>query len=286
MSAHTTDATYRYRMLAELRIGPIWVRREVTTARIAGAGTSLHGSLVASETVLPKSVPLPAPLAAGSAWDAPPVDTVPMLSSAPGDSDAMIAAMDWPSLQAAVASCTRCSLCEQRTRTVFGSGDHNAHWLFVGEGPGQNEDQQGEPFVGQAGKLLDNLLAAIALKRTENTFIANVVKCRPVDADGRDRAPSTEEIAACRPYLDRQIALLKPATIVALGKVAAMTLLGSEPKVPLAALRGSVHRLGGIPVVVTYHPAYLLRKPLDKAKSWRDLCLATEAYGNLGELAV
>ncbi len=285
MSTQNSDANHRDRILAELRIGPVWVRRDAAPHG-AITGPSLQVPADANETVLPESHRLPAVAAAASGWDAPTVDPAPTRPFGQDSSDAAIGAMDWSSLQAAVAGCTRCPLCQSRTRTVFGSGPPNAHWLFVGEGPGQNEDRQGEPFVGPAGKLLDNLLAAIALGRTENTFIANVVKCRPTDADGGDRAPSTEEIAACRPYLDRQIALLKPVTIVALGKVAAVTLLGTDPKAPLAALRGSVHQLGGVPVVVTYHPAYLLRKPLDKAKSWRDLCLATEAYGNFGKLAV
>lgn len=208
-----------------------------------------------------------------SAWDAP----LTLDVSATVPSDAEIADMDWPALQSAVAACTRCPLCKTRRRTVFGAGDLRARWLLVGEGPGRNEDQQGEPFVGPAGKLLDNMLHAIELRRGENTYIVNVVKCRPTDSSGNDRAPSAEEAAACRPYLDRQIALLQPTTVIALGKVAALSLLGSDPKTPVSALRGVVHRHGAASLVVTYHPAYLLRKPLDKAKSWQDLCLARQA---------
>lgn len=191
-----------------------------------------------------------------------------------------IARMDWPALEAAVAACTKCRLCEGRTRTVFGTGDRQAKWLFVGEGPGRNEDQQGEPFVGPAGKLLDNMLVAMGLRRGENAFIANVVKCRPVGADGGDRPPAPDEIAACLPYLERQIALIRPDVIVALGKSAALALLQAAPDTPVAKLRGQVHRHAGIPLVVTYHPAYLLRAPEEKGKAWRDLCLAMTSHAD------
>lgn len=186
--------------------------------------------------------------------------------------------MDWNQLKAAVAGCTKCDLCRSRTKTVFGTGDEKAKWLFVGEGPGRNEDLQGEPFVGPAGKLLDNMLLAMSLKRGENAYIANIVKCRPTGPDGRDRAPTAEEAAACRPYLDRQIALLKPELIVALGKTAAVSLLDVDQDTPVAQMRGEVHRYGNLPLVVTYHPAYLLRKPADKRKTWSDLCLAMSTY--------
>lgn len=185
-----------------------------------------------------------------------------------------IAQMDWDDLNHAIKNCTRCRLCESRTQAVPGIGATDATWFFVGEGPGHNEDLQGEPFVGPAGKLLDNMLQAIDLERGKVTFIANTVKCRPVDATGHDRPPAADEVAACRPYLERQIALSKPAVIVALGKVAARSLLGLDADTPLGGMRGTPHQHGGIPVVVTYHPAYLLRKPADKAKSWADLCLA------------
>ena len=188
-----------------------------------------------------------------------------------------IAQMDWNALNDAITHCTRCRLCETRTQAVPGAGTTDATdaaWLFVGEGPGHNEDLQGEPFVGAAGKLLDNMLQAIGLERGKQTFIANTVKCRPVDQAGHDRPPAADEVAACRPYLERQIALIKPAVIVALGKVAASSLLELDADTPLGSLRGTLHQQGSIPVVVTYHPAYLLRKPAEKAKSWADLCLA------------
>jgi len=193
-------------------------------------------------------------------------------------SSADVASMDWSQLGAAVSGCTKCGLCQGRTQTVLGTGDSKAKWLFVGEGPGRNEDLQGEPFVGPAGKLLDNMLLAMGLKRGENVYIANVVKCRPTGSDGRDRPPTPEESAACMPYLERQIALIRPSMIVALGKTAALTLLGMDQDTSVAQLRGKVHQCANLPLVVTYHPAYLLRKLEDKGKAWRDLSLAMNTY--------
>ncbi len=185
-----------------------------------------------------------------------------------------ISVMDWDTLEASIHSCTRCGLCEGRTLAVPGVGDRRARWLFIGEGPGRQEDQQGEPFVGPAGKLLDNMMRALGLARGANTYIANIVKCRPVGPDGRDRPPTADEVAACLPYLQRQVALIRPDVIVALGKTAAVSLLGLSDDVSLASLRGKTRDYAGIPLVITYHPAYLLRKPVDKAKTWRDLCAA------------
>jgi uracil-DNA glycosylase len=175
---------------------------------------------------------------------------------------------DWAQLKANVAACKVCRLHSGRTQTVFGVGDENADWLFIGEGPGAEEDRRGEPFVGQAGKLLDNMLAAIGLQRGQNVYIANAVKCRPP----ANRNPEKDEIAACSGFLARQIELISPKLIVLLGRVAVQALLNTE--VALARLRGRVHDHRGIPVVVTYHPAYLLRNLPDKAKAWEDLCFA------------
>jgi DNA polymerase len=183
--------------------------------------------------------------------------------------------MDWPALKACVAACTACPLHEKRHKTVFGVGDENADWLFVGEGPGADEDAQGEPFVGQAGKLLDNMLAAIKLKRGRNVYIANVVKCRPPG----NRNPAPEEALACEPHLQRQIELIRPRLIVALGRVAAVNLLARDASI--ASLRGRLHQYRGIPLIVTYHPAYLLRSLPDKAKAWADLCFAMDAMKDL-----
>ncbi len=184
------------------------------------------------------------------------------------------AAMDWDALEDRIRTCTRCGLCEGRKHAVPGVGDRAARWLFVGEGPGRNEDMQGEPFVGPAGKLLDNMLRALTLSRGQDTYIANIVKCRPVGSDGKDRPPSPDEVSACMPFLHRQIALIQPQVIVALGKTAAVALLGLPADTALAGLRGEPRVVDGIPLVITYHPAYLLRQPADKAKTWRDLCLA------------
>ena len=199
---------------------------------------------------------------------APPVEVLaPSVSPAATIAPAvMAAALNWDELATAVAACRRCRLCEARKQAVLGVGDREADWLFVGEGPGAEEDQRGEPFVGQAGKLLDNMLAAIGLKRGQDVYIANAVKCRPPE----NRTPAPEEAAACRPYLERQVELIRPKLIVALGRPAAQTLLQAEVKI--AAARGKLHDYHGIPLIVTYHPAYLLRTLLDKAKAWEDLC--------------
>lgn len=224
-------------ILREMGLGPVWKLR-------------------ASPAVTPvgDSAP-PAPAASEPTRQAAPVGTTTPHG-----------AMAWDELAAAVAACRQCRLCEARKQAVLGVGDINADWLFVGEGPGAEEDQRGEPFVGQAGKLLDNMLAAIDLKRGRNVYIANAVKCRPPE----NRTPTPEEAAACRPYLERQIELIRPKLIVALGRPAAQTLLQTEIKI--AAARGKLHGYRGIPLIVTYHPAYLLRTLPDKAKAWEDLC--------------
>ncbi|WIM06190.1 MAG: uracil-DNA glycosylase [Candidatus Nitricoxidivorans perseverans] len=173
---------------------------------------------------------------------------------------------NWDELRAAIAGCTACGLCKSRKQAVPGVGDEDADWLFVGEGPGAEEDERGEPFVGQAGKLLDAMLAAIGLKRGEDVYIANAVKCRPPG----NRTPEPAETAACWPFLERQIELIRPKLIVALGRPAAQTLLQAEVKI--GAARGRLFDFRGIPLVVTYHPAYLLRNLPDKALAWEDLC--------------
>jgi DNA polymerase len=183
--------------------------------------------------------------------------------------------MGWAELKAAVAGCTACELHKTRTQTVFGVGDENADWLFIGEAPGADEDAQGEPFVGPAGKLLDNMLKSIGLKRGDKVYIANVVKSHPPE----NRNPYTNEIAACFPYLRRQIEMIQPKLIVTLGKIASDTLLGREATI--ASLRGKVHAYQGIPLIATYHPAYLLRTPQDKARAWEDLCLAKQTMQDL-----
>jgi len=217
----------------------------------------------------------PAPLTARQD-DAPPARVA--TDDSPGSDAAArrarIAALAFDALVDDIASCRACALCATRNRTVPGAGAAGAHWMFVGEAPGADEDAQGEPFVGAAGQLLDNMLAALGLARG-GVFIANVLKCRPPG----NRTPEPLEVAACRPYLDRQIELVGPSLIVALGKSAACALLDIEASV--ASLRHRVHRYRGTPLVVTYHPAYLLRTPLDKARAWDDLLFARRTLREL-----
>jgi uracil-DNA glycosylase family 4 len=184
----------------------------------------------------------------------------------------LVLTLDWDALAERVAGCEGCRLCEKRTNTVFGVGDRNADWMLIGEAPGENEDRQGEPFVGQAGKLLDNMLRSLTLARDTNVYIANVIKCRPPG----NRNPEPDEVARCEPYLQRQVALVKPKLIIALGRFAAQSLLKTDASI--SSLRGRVHQYEGVPVIVTYHPAYLLRSLPDKAKAWTDLCLARDTW--------
>jgi len=181
----------------------------------------------------------------------------------------------WIELKQAVPACTACGLHKARTQTVFGVGDEDADWLLVGEAPGAEEDRLGEPFVGQAGRLLDNMLAAIDLRRGDNVYIANVLKCRPPG----NRNPEPEEVAQCTPHLLRQIELIRPKLIVAMGRFAAQTLLNTDATI--ASLRGRLHSYAGVPLVVTYHPAYLLRNLPDKSKAWADLVFAKKTMAGL-----
>jgi DNA polymerase len=220
-------------MLEEMGLAPVYVRREASGQGQGGGGVVAREASVGGDERI-----------------------------------ARIARLGLDALAADVAACTACRLCKTRQRAVPGVGDAHADWLFVGEAPGAEEDARGEPFVGQAGKLLDAMLAALELDRTRNVYIANVLKCRPPN----NRTPEPVEASACEPYLARQIELIAPKIIVALGKSAATLLLGTEA--PIASLRGRVHRHRGVPLVVTYHPAYLLRNLTDKSKAWDDLLLA------------
>lgn len=199
-------------------------------------------------------------------------------TAAPADvahSQAPASLLNWDQLADAVARCTACKLSATRTQGVLGVGDRQADWLLIGEAPGADEDAQGQPFVGQAGKLLDAMLASIGLRRGDNVYITNVLKSRPPG----NRNPEPDEVAACRPYLLAQIELVRPKLILALGRFAAQSLLASDEAI--AQLRGRVHAFQGVPLVVTYHPAYLLRKPTDKARAWEDLCLARRTMQNV-----
>ncbi|PUA18525.1 uracil-DNA glycosylase family protein [Glaciimonas sp. PCH181] len=300
-------STRRTTFLEECGVGPLWVRRyavpyqEIVQIEYAPLETvaPLVPVVATVEPITPTVVTpvlsqIPAVDDMMTAWDNAPSSVPAVIVAAPkldlhnaaADAVALkanIATMDWRQLKAAVAECTQCGLCHGREHTVFGVGDESAKWLFIGEGPGREEDRQGEPFVGPAGKLLDNMLASVGVKRGENAYIANIVKCRSTDDNGRDRTPSAEEVAACLPYLQRQIALIQPTVLVALGKTAALSLLALDPTTPVSTLRGTVHRYAGLPLVVTYHPAYLLRKPSEKAKAWDDLCLALRCYAPAAE---
>lgn len=261
MSMVSRRATF----LNEMAIGPLWLKRDAGRES-SHTIESVPAAMLEAELPIEKTIQ-------------PVLD-----ASIVPDMNSEIAHLAWRQLRAMVTDCTRCDLCHGRKNTAFGVGDIQAKWLFIGEGPGRNEDIQGEPFVGPAGKLLDNMLLAIGLKRGENAYIANIVKCRPTDRNGRDRPPSAEEVAACIPYLQRQIALIRPTVLVALGKTAALSLLRLDPMTPVSKLRGIVHRYADLPLIVTYHPAYLLRQLSDKSKAWSDLCLAMSTYNvNVGE---
>lgn len=205
-------------------------------------------------------------------------DALPLAAAASDRLDPNIenvARMDWPELRAAVASCTACKLCSGRKQTVFGVGHLRAHWMIVGEAPGEQEDQVGEPFVGKSGQLLDNMLRAVHLSRQpgppeQQVYIANSVKCRPPG----NRNPQPDELVKCEPYLIRQVELVRPRIILAMGRFAVQSLLRSSE--PIGKLRGRVHDYHGVPLIVTYHPAYLLRSLEEKARAWDDLCLAVE----------
>ncbi|MGC1951477.1 MAG: uracil-DNA glycosylase [Gammaproteobacteria bacterium] len=200
----------------------------------------------------------------------------PEAAESPGERDS-VAQMDWSALATAVAACTACELHRTRTQTVFGTGAVRAQWMVIGEAPGADEDRQGEPFVGRAGRLLNAMLHAIGLQR-EQVYIANILKCRPPN----NRDPRFEEVECCEPFLQRQIQLVEPRVILAVGRIAAQSLL--KTVTPIGQLRGQRHRLPGcqIPVVVTYHPAYLLRSPQQKRRAWEDLCLARSVVEDSG----
>lgn len=236
----------RERILSELELTPLWLERQALrqTASSSVAALSENSQQISAQ-------------------------------SAESQATVSVAEMDWVALEDATAKCEACALHKGRKQAVLGVGDKEANWLFVGEAPGADEDSYGEPFVGQAGRLLDNMLSAIGLRRGADVYIANVVKCRPPG----NRNPTQEETRACAPFLDRQIALIRPRLIVALGKVAATTLLGHDGTI--GSFRNSVHDYRGIPLLVTYHPAYLLRTLTDKAKAWEDLCFAVETMSDL-----
>lgn len=249
MSGHISGA--RLQCLEEMGLGPVWVLRD---RGLVGEAPDAHANVPAAgdDRVSAASDGLPDAVAPQTRADD---------ASLPADRDRA-----WTVLRDTVAGCQACGLCRQRKQAVLGVGDLQPDLLLIGEGPGAEEDQRGEPFVGQAGRLLDAMLGAIGLARGSRVYIANAVKCRPPG----NRTPEPEEMAACRPFLEQQIALLQPRLILLLGRAAAHTVLKDDRA--LAALRGKRFAYGDIPVLVTYHPAYLLRNLPDKAKAWEDLC--------------
>lgn len=270
-------------ILREMGLAPLWRLRGVEDVAVdvpaqvlpesPVVSVPLAAAPVAPSPALARPVEVRATLREALAPLAPVVEAVAPRREFASD----LAGLGWDELEARIRACDACGLCKRRKQAVPGVGDRQADWLFVGEGPGAEEDERGEPFVGQAGRLLDNMLGTIDLKRGEDVYIANAVKCRPPN----NRTPEAAELAACFPYLSRQIALIKPRLIVALGRPAAQALLNQEIKI--GAVRGKLFSHASIPVVVTYHPAYLLRNMVDKAKAWEDLCFARSTMRRLRE---
>lgn len=282
-------------VLRELNLYPLWVRRDASRAETNPENISEEASVSTSSEPASSANLLSPSIAVPEALRVPDHGVVFAPELVPGTTElktpqADTGSLSWDGLKQQVSGCSLCKLRSGCTQTVFGAGDEKAEWLFVGEAPGEDEDAQGQPFAGAAGKLLDNMLASIKLQRGKNVYIANVLKCRPPEG----HTPGVGEVASCLPYLQQQIALIKPKLIVALGKTAATSLLaGTIVKradgsfVPgvvghdttLGSLRGTLHDYHGVPLIVTYHPAYLLRSPQEKARAWQDLCLAVQRAG-------
>lgn len=268
----------RSQLIEALGLGPQWhLRQAIDPSPLAppDTGTGLPPSLQPDDASATAAEATPVAAAATmppTAPDTPPVDTPPAAptpaSAPPATAPAAPAPLrDWPELAAEVSQCQLCRLCETRTQTVLERGSRNARLMIVGEAPGEQEDRQGQPFVGPAGKLLDAMLVAAGWNPATDVYIANVLKCRPPG----NRNPQADEIAACHDYLQDQLRLVQPAVVVALGRFAAQTLLQTEETI--GRLRGKAHRYGDRPLIVSYHPAYLLRSLPDKAKAWQDWCL-------------
>lgn len=266
------DASKRNRYLDAMGVD-VWVRRP---------GVALAGIWV--DPPAPTSTEVVAGEAAGLVPERTPgvaAELVPLSAAEPAQPGSTNEATGWEALRSEVLSCTKCPLHKSRTQGVLGVGPHRTEWMVIGEAPGAEEDRRGEPFVGRAGHLLDAMLQAIGLNRGTNVYIANVLKSRPPN----NRDPKPEEVAACLPYLMRQIALLQPRLMLAVGRIAAQNLLATD--LSLSRLRGKVHHFGELntPLIVTYHPAYLLRTPSDKRKAWEDLKFARSVFRQLTDRA-
>lgn len=263
--------------LAEMGIGPLWNLRDGPQAEVAAeplpepavqAGAAQAEGRAGAQQPAGPAPAAPAPAAA--------------TALAEGIGDEAIARMDWDELRTAIASCTRCGACKDGRKPVYGAGAQAARWFVAAGASTAADEQAGHPLAGETGKLLDNMLFAVEMSRERDVYITNLVKCRPVAARGGERAPTAEEAAACRPYLERELALSKAGTVLTLGQIAANGLLGKPLQEPLAGSRGRVHDLGGVPLVATLHPGELLRRGADKALAWADLCRARAARARSG----
>ena len=264
--------TRRDSLIAEMGLGPVWKLRDRAAEALASASVEHAATGAATGASTQRALNPAQPVRR-----APPSMPAPMQPTVHVDEgrEGTILGLEWPALQESVAACTACALCRTRRHTVFGVGDPAAQWMIIGEAPGADEDASGEPFVGQAGRLLDNMLASLDMTRDKNVFITNVLKCRPPG----DRNPESIEVAQCSPYLVRQVELVQPRLILAMGRFAVQALLNTDASI--ASLRGKLHRYRDVPVIVTYHPAYLLRNLTDKLKAWEDLVFARQTMQEL-----
>ena len=279
--------------LAEMGITPIWRARHAPPAEAQPEDVQAEAEAPPAPAPAPKPAPAPAPAFVpppprDPAWGEVPMTAAPAPTAwAPtpppaveeeqGDSLEAIAAMDWTELRAAIARCTRCGDCAGR-KPVYGAGPARARWFVAAGATSAADEQAGAPLAGEAGMLLDNMLGAVGLKRDEHVYVTSLVKCRPLSANGGDRAPTAEEAAACRPFLERELALSGAGVVLTLGQIAANGLLGKPLQEPLAGTRGAVHALGAVPLVATLHPGELLRRGADKALAWADLCRAKAVH--------
>jgi DNA polymerase len=265
--------------LAEMGIGPLWSLRHAA----ATEGGAEQAQAAPAEAATPAQPALARPSAPPYAQAQPAPVRDPAISAAAGEpTDEEIARMDWDELHAAISNCTRCGSCKDGRKPVFGDGARQAVWFVAAGASTLADEQAGAPLAGDTGTLLDNMLFTVGASRAVDAYVTNLVKCRPVSAKGGDRAPTADEAAACRPYLERELALTGAGKVLTLGQIAANGLLGKELAEPLAASRGDMHQLAGVPLVATLHPGELLRRGADKALAWADLCRAKAAHARPG----
>jgi DNA polymerase len=273
--------------LAEMGLGPLWTLREAAAAGDGAEAEAPQDELAAQPepaaieqpraAAQPQAAPVEAP--AGGAWDDTAVAEAPH-GAGPAADD--IAGMGWEALRTAIANCTRCGACKDGRKPVFGAGAQQVRWFVAAGASTQADEEARQPMAGDTGALLDNMLAAVGLSREQDVYVTNLVKCRPASAKGGDRAPTLDEVQACRPYLERELALSGAGTVLTLGQIAANGLLGKPLAEPLAGSRNEVHSLAGVPLVATLHPGELLRRGADKALAWADLCRARAARARSG----